>query len=493
MLLDDQIKFDNSYAAELEGFYVPWQGDKVPSPTFVKFNSELAEALGIDPSILNTKEGALMLVGAELPLSATPLAQTYAGHQFGGFSPQLGDGRALLIGEIIDPCGKRFDIHLKGSGKTPFSRGGDGKAALGPVLREYLMGEAMHALRIPTTRALAAITTGEQIRREEPLPGAVLARVAASHLRVGTFQFYAARREPEKVRQLADYAIKRHYPELASADNQYLALLQAVIKAQVSLVAKWVSVGFVHGVMNTDNVSISGETIDYGPCAFIDTYDPNAVFSSIDRGGRYAYGAQPLIAQWNLARFAECLIGIIDPENPDKETELATDEINAIPNLYIAAWLDEMRLKLGLTGSGESDLDLINELHKSMEGQMVDFTKLFRSLSDALRGDLNPARSLYADPALFDQWAERWLCAVKDNGGSLADRADAMDRVNPLYIPRNHLVESALQAAVQDGDLGLFDELSSVLEKPFEVQAGKEKYAEPAPEGSLPHKTFCGT
>ena len=493
MSLHAAFKFDNTYAAELEGFYVPWQGVEAPAPAIVKFNTELAMELGLDPELLDTPASAALFAGWQLPDTAAPLAQAYAGHQFGGFSAQLGDGRALLIGELIDVNGNRRDIQLKGSGRTPFSRGGDGKAALGPVLREYLMGEAMHALGIPTTRALAAVTTGEEIMREEPLPGAVLTRVASSHLRVGTFQFFAARGETEKIKQLADYAIKRHYPELEGNDIKYLEFLREVIKRQASLVAKWMSVGFIHGVMNTDNVTISGETIDYGPCAFIDSYDPNTVFSSIDHQGRYAYGNQPVILQWNLARFAETLLEIIDPDNPENAARLATNEINKVPGLYQAYWLSEMRLKLGLTGVEPGDFKLVTDLHKSMEGQNVDFTILFRNLALAARGDTGPVRDLFQVTALIDVWILRWQARLTRDGASATDGADAMDQVNPIYIPRNHLVEAALKAAVRDNNLVPFDGLYKLLKTPTTIQKGKEEYTGPAPEEFGQYQTFCGT
>ena len=331
MPIENTIPFDNSYAVQLDGFYVPWEGAKVPAPEIIQFNDELAKELGLENQELNSPRGAEFFAGNELPEGATPIAQVYAGHQFGGFSPQLGDGRALLLGELIDKNNLRRDIQLKGSGPTPFSRRGDGKAVVGPVLREYLIGEAMHALGIPTTRALAAVTTGEQIVREGLEPGAVLTRVASSHIRVGTFQFFAARGDTAKVQKLADYSISRHYPHLENQPDKYLKFLTAVMKKQAELVAKWVSVGFVHGVMNTDNMTISGETIDYGPCAFIDEYNAQAIFSSIDEHGRYAFGNQPNIAQWNLARFAETLITLIDPNDTDKAVKLATEELNLVP------------------------------------------------------------------------------------------------------------------------------------------------------------------
>ncbi len=486
-----QINFDNSYARELDGFYVPWQGAEVPSPTIIRVNETLAHELQLDPRVLQSAEGAAMLAGSLSPAGAAPLAQAYAGHQFGGFSPQLGDGRALLIGELIDRHGQRRDLHLKGSGRTPFSRGGDGKAVLGPVLREYLLGEAMHALGIPTTRALAAVTTGETIRREVPLPGAVLARVAASHLRVGTFQFFAARGETEKVRQLADYAIARHYPALAEAQNSYLEFLRTVCQRQAALLAKWMTVGFVHGVMNTDNMAISGETIDYGPCAFIDDYDRKAVFSSIDQHGRYAFGNQPTIAQWNLARLAETLLPLID-DNQEEAIRLATIEIQAFAEEYTRFWLDAMRAKLGLVTTSAHDLDLVNGLYEAMEGQQVDFTQLFRSLSQAVLGNSAPARLLFVDDTKFATWLAQWQTRIHNEPVRPEARAQAMNAVNPIYIPRNHKVEEALQAAVA-GDLSKFEQLLAVLANPFEERAGLDEYALPAPAEFGSYTTFCGT
>ena len=487
-----EIEFDNSYARELSGLYVQWEGAKVPAPQVLRLNRALAEELGLDAEALTGAEGAQVLSGAQAPAGAAPLAMAYAGHQFGGFSPQLGDGRALLLGELIDRQGRRRDLHLKGSGRTPFSRGGDGKAVLGPVLREYLVGEAMQGLGIPTTRALAAVTTGEEIMRDEIEPGAVLARVAASHIRVGTFEFFAARGEKARLRQLADYAIARHYPESAEREDRYLELFRRVRDAQAALVAKWVLVGFVHGVMNTDNMTISGETIDYGPCAFIDIYDPQAVFSSIDRQGRYAYGNQPVIAQWNLARFGECLLDLIDAEDSDNAVRLVTQELNAFPVRYQQEWLNGMRAKLGLLKALPGDLDLVNGLHEAMEGQAVDFTGLFRVLSVAVRGDSGPARAQFSDPEKFDAWFEGYARRMADEDIDAQARAAAMDRVNPLYIPRNHKVEEAL-AAAKAGDMAPFDRLLGLLTDPYRAQDGAEDYAKPAPESFGRYITFCGT
>lgn len=486
-----QFNFDNSYARDLDGFYVPWQGAEVPSPAIIKVNECLAQQLNLDPCALNSAEGAAIFSGMLSPEGAIPLAQAYAGHQFGGFSPQLGDGRALLLGEVIDTAGKRRDIQLKGSGRTPFSRGGDGKAVLGPVLREYLMGEAMHELGIPTTRALAAVTTGEMIMREGSLPGAVLARVASSHLRVGTFQYFAARGETKKVQQLADYAIKRHYPVLFESENPYLELLRTVCNRQASLIAKWMTVGFVHGVMNTDNMAISGETIDYGPCAFLDGFAIKAVFSSIDSHGRYAYGNQPAIAQWNLARFAETLLPLID-ENEEEGIRLATHELRQFAQQYSNFWLDAMRAKLGLTTSQEEDIDLVNALQAIMEAQNVDFTQFFRALSKALLGDSASARTLFADEQPFLDWFASYSQRAAQEGSAVEKQAQAMDTVNPIYIPRNHLVEDALQSAVA-GDLSKFERLLAAVTSPYIEQPHLGEYALPAPSSFGRYVTFCGT
>jgi serine/tyrosine/threonine adenylyltransferase len=402
-----QFAFDNTYARELEGFYVAWKAAQVARPSLVKFNRELAEELGLDADALDSAEGARIFAGNEIPEGAAPLAQAYAGHQFGGFVPQLGDGRALLVGEVIDRNGHRRDIQLKGSGPTPFSRAGDGRAALGPVLREYLIGEAMHALGIPTTRALAAVLTGEPVFRDGALPGAVLTRVAASHIRVGTFQFFAARGDQANVRRLADYVIDRHYPELKGDINPYLALLGRVCDRQAALIARWMHVGFIHGVMNTDNMAISGETIDYGPCAFMDHYDPATVFSSIDLQGRYAYANQPRIGQWNLARFAETLLPLIDADG-NRAIARATEVVNAFPERYEHYWLKGMRAKLGLVSEEEADLNLAADFLRSMEGNNVDYTLAFRYLADAVLGQEERVRALFADPSAYDLWSKHW-------------------------------------------------------------------------------------
>ena len=486
------IRFENSYALELEGLYVPWQGDPTPDAAIVLINRELAEELGIDVDALDSAEGAALLTGSQPPAGATPLAQAYAGHQFGHFSRQLGDGRALLLGELVDEHGDRRDVHLKGSGPTPFARGGDGKAVIGPVLREYLISEFMNAMGIPTTRSLAAVTTGETIWRDTPQPGAVLARVASSHLRIGTFQYFASRGDREKLRRLADYAIRRHDPDLANDDRPHVGLLRRVIDRQARLVARWMGVGFVHGVMNTDNTTISGETIDYGPCAFMDAYDPETVFSSIDTRGRYAYGNQPAIAQWNLARFAESLLDLIDPDDSEHAVEVATNEVDGFSRLYAGYWSAEMHSKLGLARSMPEDRQLAIDLHVAIEGQEVDFTGLFRALGHALRGDRDPVLRLCKDPAALAPWLDRWCERQKRESGDVQARAAALDRINPVYIPRNHKVEEALQAATTL-DLGPFETLLQVLRDPFTEREGHEPFAEPAPRDFGPYTTYCGT
>ncbi len=476
--------FDNTYARSLEGFYARWEADPAPAPRLIQFNRALAGELGLDAEALASDIGAAIFSGSRLPSGATPLAQAYAGHQFGGFVPQLGDGRALLLGEVIDRHGRRRDLQLKGSGRTPFSRGGDGKATLGPVLREYLMGEAMHALGIPTTRALAAVTTGQPVYRDQLLPGAVLTRVAASHIRVGTFQFFAARGETEKVRQLADYTIARHYPAAAAAPRPYLAFLNAVVDAQAALLAQWMLAGFIHGVMNTDNMAISGETLDYGPCAFLDRYHRQTVFSSIDRQGRYAYGQQPIMARWNLARFAETLLPLLDA--PEKTAIAdATQAVNAFTHRYDQIWLDGMRAKLGLVTAESGDLALANGFLTLLETQQVDFTLAFRHLAPVAQGDDSAFDALFADPASTRAWTSQWQKRLPD--------PEAMNRVNPLYIPRNHQVEAALSAAVDDQDLAPFELLLDLLLSPFTARPSFDAYTQPAPDGASAHRTFCGT
>ncbi|MFK7966703.1 MAG: YdiU family protein [Burkholderiaceae bacterium] len=484
---EEAFSFDNTYVRELDGFYAPVEAAPASAPAMLRFNKALAIELGLVPGLVDSASGAAVLAGNVVPNGAQPVALAYAGHQFGGFSPQLGDGRALLLGELIDRHGQRRDLQLKGSGQTPFSRRGDGKAALGPVLREYLMGEAMHALGIPTTRALAAVQTGDPVFRETALPGAVLARVAASHIRVGTFQFFAARGENTKVKQLADYVIQRHYPYLQDADKPYLALLAAVRDAQASLVAQWMHVGFIHGVMNTDNMTVSGETIDYGPCAFMDRFDPKTVYSSIDTHGRYAYANQPVIAQWNLARLAETLLPLID-EDDDRAIELATAVIEAFSPNYEATWLKGMRVKLGLAGDAAQDLILVNDWLALLQATQTDYTQAMRMLADAAEQNDEPLKAICSAHEALEKWLGRW----RDRIGSGADTATAMRLVNPIYIPRNHLVEQALEAA-HANDYAPFDTLLHAVTHPFDESAGTSAYAQPAPLDSGPYQTFCGT
>ncbi len=484
--------FDNTFAREMEGFYVHARPASARSPRLVAFNRELAEELGLDADALDSEAGARLFAGAELSDGATPLAQVYAGHQFGGFAPQLGDGRALLLGEVIDKSGARCDVQLKGSGRTTFSRGGDGLASLGPVLREYLVAEAMHALGIPTTRALAVATTGEWVQRETTLPGAVLTRTAASHIRVGTFQYFAACREPAKVKQLADYVIARHYPELERTGDVYFALFEAVRDRQATLIAKWMHVGFIHGVMNTDNVAISGETIDYGPCAFMDRYDPETVFSSIDAHGRYAYENQPRLAAWNLARFAETLIPLFDGDG-DRAVERATDAVRDFVDRYEAHWLAGMRAKLGLTTEQPGDLGLGQDFLAAMQARNVDFTLAFRHLAEAATGQTEPIRTLFGGKPEIDRWLSAWKKRLADEPADAPARAAAMRRVSPAFVPRNHRVEEALDAAVKRADFAPFQKLLSIVLRPFEDQPEHADFAEPAPLGGPPYRTFCGT
>jgi uncharacterized protein YdiU (UPF0061 family) len=485
--------FDDSYARALPDLSLPWTAAEVDEPRLLVLNEDLARELGVDPAALRDPAGVSLLVGNGVPDGVSPTAQAYAGHQFGSYSPRLGDGRALLLGEVTDTEGRRRDLHLKGSGRTPFARGGDGLAAVGPMLREYLMGEAMHALGIPTTRALAVVATNRPVARETMLPGAVLSRVASSHLRVGTFQYAAATGDLDMLRTLADYAIDRHYPEVAGADDRYLLFYRQVVDAQAALVARWMAVGFIHGVMNTDNCAISGETIDYGPCAFMDAYDPATVFSSIDHAGRYAYGNQPHIVQWNLARLGETLIPLIsdDPDNLEPAIAAATEVVNDFAHVFERYWSGAVAAKLGLAPE-QADRELVGDLLAPMRAEKVDFTQAFRALSTAARGDLGPARSLFADPVAFDAWVPRWQALLPTDLAERSAVADGMDRVNPVYIPRNHLVEDALTAA-SDGDLTLFHRMLDVVAQPFEERPGLDEYARPAPPSCPPHVTFCGT
>ena len=468
------FKFDNSFAREMAGFYQPATPQPAPAPRLLRWNHELAAELGMDE--IPASDLAAMFSGNLALPGAQPLAQAYAGHQFGGFSPSLGDGRALLLGEVVDRQGQRRDIAFKGSGRTPYSRGGDGKAAVGPMLREYLIGEAMHGLGIPTTRALAVVATGEPVYRDQLLPGAVLTRVAASHLRIGTMQFFAARGELDKLRQIADYAIARHDPQLA---GNYLGWLKAVAQRQARLIAQWMSVGFIHGVMNTDNAALSGESIDFGPCAFMEAYDPGTVYSSIDKNGRYAYQSQPLAIQWNLARFAEAILPLMGEDAFDD----ARAVIEQFTPLYKQYWLVQMRAKLGLEGEQEGDLELAQDWLTLLQTAKADFTQSFRGLSDAMQGKDSPLHSIEG----FSAWSSRW-------NARRSASSEALRSINPRYIARNHLVEAALSAAWQNEDMAPFERLLNVLKKPFEEHAGFEDLAQPAPAGfSEGYRTFCGT
>ena len=489
-----QFPFEHTYAALPANFFARVAPTPVAAPRLIKLNRELAIQLGLDPDQLSTPEGAEILSGKRLPDGAEPIAMAYAGHQFGHFVPQLGDGRAILLGEVINKDGVRRDIQLKGSGPTPFSRRGDGRAALGPVLREYIVSEAMAKLGIPTTRSLAAVISGESVMRETVLPGAVLTRVAASHIRVGTFQFFAARGDTDAVRRLADHAIGRHYPELATADRPYHALLDAVIARQADLVARWLLVGFIHGVMNTDNTSISGETIDYGPCAFMDEYNPATVFSSIDEMGRYAYGNQPRIALWNLTRLAECLLPLFS-DDQDKAIEQAQFALGEFAEKFTTAYQAGLRAKIGLLTQADGDEALVQDLLDAMTRNQADFTNTFRRLGDAALGAGNdePVRGLFIDPTVFDEWAARWRRRTASEPQTPAERQAAMHRVNPAFIPRNHRVEAVIQAAMNNDDYAPFEELLTVLSKPFEDQPGFAAYAEPPEADQRVTQTFCGT
>jgi uncharacterized protein YdiU (UPF0061 family) len=494
MAMTVQFPFENSYARLPERFYARVQPTTVPAPKLIKVNTALALDLGLDPDTLASPEGVEILAGRRVPDGSDPISMAYAGHQFGHFVPQLGDGRAILLGEVVDRAGVRRDIQLKGSGPTPFSRRGDGRAALGPVLREYVVSEAMAALGIPTTRSLAAVTTGEPVFRETPLPGAVLTRVATSHVRIGTFQFFAARRDAEGVRLLADYVIERHYPAALSADNPYRALLGMVIEAQAKLVARWLLVGFIHGVMNTDNMSIAGETIDYGPCAFMDTFDPATVFSSIDHHGRYAYGNQPRIAHWNLARLAEVLLPLLD-DDEDQAMKIAEAAIGRFAGAFEAALTAGLRRKLGLMTAGPDDLALAQDLLGRMAEGQADFTNTFRALCNAAAGSDGDkgVRDLFVDPTSYDAWAEVWRARLAQDGVAPGERAVAMRMANPAVIPRNHLVEAVITAAVERADFEPFEELVAVLAHPFVDQPADSRHVRPPEPSERVHQTFCGT
>jgi serine/tyrosine/threonine adenylyltransferase len=489
--------FDNTYARLPENFYFRLNPTPVAAPRLVKLNVELAWSLGLDPKALASSEGVEILAGNRVAEGSEPLAIAYAGHQFGHFVPQLGDGRANLLGEVIGRDGAHYDIQLKGSGPTPFSRRGDGRAALGPVLREYIVSEAMAALGVPTTRTLAAVTTGEGVMREAMLPGAVLTRVAASHLRVGTFEYFAATGDTEAIRILADYAIARHYPEAAQARQPYRAMLDGIITRQARLVAQWMLLGFIHGVMNTDNTSISGETIDYGPCAFMEAYHPATVFSSIDQHGRYAYSSQPGIALWNLTRLAETLLPLLEQGYGSEEAALASaqEALAAFQPQFQEAYGAGLRRKLGLFTERDGDQALIQDLLERMAANQADFTLTFRRLCNAAAVPAadEGVRPLFADPKAYDSWAAAWHRRLEEESVSAPKRAVAMRMANPLFIPRNHLVEAALDAAVTRKDFQPFERLLDVVSFPYEDRPGMERYAMPARPEEYVHWTFCGT
>ncbi|UXH46158.1 YdiU family protein [Rossellomorea vietnamensis] len=472
---------ENSYKSLPGTFFTLQVPEPVRAPKLMVLNEKVAESLGLDAE----KIGADVLSGNEIPEGAESLAQAYAGHQFGHFN-MLGDGRAVLIGEQITPEGKRFDIQLKGGGRTPYSRGGDGRAGLGPMLREHIISEAMHGLGIPTTRSLGVVTTGEPIYRETEQEGAILTRVAASHLRVGTFQFASRFGEVDDLRALADYTLERHYPEGKDAPNRYLFLLKEVIKRQAALIAKWQMVGFIHGVMNTDNMTISGETIDYGPCAFMDTYDPKTVFSSIDVQGRYAYGNQPPIAGWNLARFAESLLPILHPEQ-EESLKLAQEAVLEFPKLYEGHWLDGMRAKLGIFNEEEGDRALAEELLDLMHKHQSDFTNTFRSLT------LGREKSEGFNTSDFTSWKERWKERLSRQDETMEASKQRMRTSNPSVIPRNHRVEEALKAAVEEDDLTVMNDLLAVLKDPYAYSTDQEEYCTLPSPTTRPYRTFCGT
>jgi serine/tyrosine/threonine adenylyltransferase len=490
---DTAFPFDNSYARLPQHFFAAQAPTQVSEPWLIKLNEPLAEELGLDVEVLK-RDGAAIFSGNLVPEGAEPLSMAYAGHQFGHFVPLLGDGRAILLGEVIDRNGNRRDIQLKGAGQTHFSRRGDGRAALGPVLREYIISEAMFALGIPATRALAAVLTGEGVRREEILPGAVFTRVAASHIRVGTFQYLAATGDEDGTKVLADYVIERHYLALKTAENPYLALYEAVCDRQAALIARWLQVGFIHGVMNTDNMTISGETIDFGPCAFVDAYDPMTVFSSIDQHGRYAYANQPGIGQWNLARLGEGLLPLMDADR-DKAIEHANAIIKAYGERFHAYWLQGMRGKIGLASVEDGDLELIQSLLALMQAEGADFTLTFRRLSVLADDDTAEAAfaSTFRELASTAEWLARWRERLARDPQTSTERAAAMKQVNPAFIPRNHRVEQAIEAAVEDGDFSLFEALLTVLARPYEEQPAFAAYMEPPKPEERVLQTFCGT
>ncbi|TDL32675.1 YdiU family protein [Jeotgalibacillus sp. S-D1] len=479
-------KLDNSYARLPQAFFTTLKPNPVSSPKLVIFNKRLAASMGLNSEALESEEGVSVLAGNNVPEGSLPIAQAYAGHQFGNFT-MLGDGRALLIGEQLTPSNKRYDIQLKGSGKTPYSRGGDGRAALGPMLREYIISEAMHALGIPTTRSLAVVMTGDIVIRQTALAGAVLTRTASSHLRFGTFEYAARWGSVDDLKALADYALERHYPDIEENENRYLSLLQEVIRRQSDLIAKWQRVGFIHGVMNTDNMTISGETIDYGPCAFMDKYDPSTVFSSIDVQGRYAYGNQPMIGGWNLARFAEALLPLLH-DDQEQAVKIAQEAISEYPAIYERQWLIEMRKKLGLFNEESGDKSLVEDLLDLMKKHEADYTNTFRALSS----EINEKSGLF-DTEEFSEWHQRWQERTGRQSESNASSRQLMQDNNPAVIPRNHRVEEALSAAVDKEDYGVMEQLIQVLANPYTQSPEQKDYCTGSDPSHGPYRTFCGT
>ena len=495
MNLTTALPFDNSYARLGDQFYTRQLPVPVQSPALIRVNHTLATQLGLDPQWLESEQGVEFIAGNFIAGGAEPLATVYAGHQFGGWNPQLGDGRAILLGEVIGKDGLRYDIQLKGSGRTPYSRGGDGRAPLGPVLREYIVSEAMSVLGVPSSRALGAVTTGEWVMREGRLPGAVLARVAQSHIRIGTFQFFASRQDHGSLKALIDHVIQRHYPQAEHAENPVRAMLDGVVARQASLIARWQSLGFIHGVMNTDNMLLSGETIDYGPCAFMDEFEPGKVFSSIDHGGRYAYANQPSIAHWNLSVLTQSLLPYLDSDQ-DKALASGQAAIDAFPGLYQAAFMNNMLKKLGLMEKADDDAALIQDLLKLMHENQMDFTLTFRYLSD----QVDPAnasgggvKSLFELPETFAPWLTRWQQRLSHEQVDSTERQQAMYTVNPVYIPRNHLVQEAISAAEKQQDFAPFNRLVDLLANPFEFSHDNARYALPPKPEQVVRQTFCGT
>jgi uncharacterized protein YdiU (UPF0061 family) len=486
--------FDNSYARMPERFYARQLPEPVATPGPIRVNEDLARHLGIDPDWLKSAEGTEVVAGNCIPDGAEPIATAYAGHQFGAWNPQLGDGRAILLGEVIATDGTRYDIQLKGAGRTPYSRGGDGRAPLGPVLREYIVSEAMAALGIPSTRSLAAVTTGEPVIRESVLPGAILARVAQSHIRIGTFEFFASKGDTEALQMLVSHVMARHYPGQAAAENQAVALLREAVHRQAQLMARWQLVGFIHGVMNTDNVLLSGETIDYGPCAFMDGFDPHAVYSSIDRGGRYAYGNQPGIAHWNLSNLAKSLLPLLH-EDPEQAVTLARDSLDPFADQFLDAHLEVMGRKLGFRPHGEDDEALLGDLLSLMAETAVDFTLTFRRLADlaGVDGRREEVATIFELPTAFDAWLQRWRARLQGEPTTPSERQESMYAINPAFIARNHLVEEAIDAATLRGDFGPFHALVDRLAKPFDYDPRQSRLALPPRPEQVVLQTFCGT